>query len=296
MAPVETTPEGGAGETAKSSENTQVSDASDTSDPLPLGASKAAPEPIPEASDAATSRATKSGNSGNTADSRAGGARAVDEENNLYDFEYSYPAEAGNVPTLRARLDNELEKERKLLKADALEARADAADNGFPYNAYSTNISWKLASALPDWLSLSRLEWTYAGGAHGNSVFGSMVWDKSKDRMVAPSSMFKSPKALTAAVREPFCKALNQQRAKKRGARVDAGSDEMFSECIDPMNSSALVPVSSNRRTFDRLTFLIPPYAAGPYVEGSYEVTLPVTQAVLDAVKPEYSAVFKKRR
>ncbi|MEO0056797.1 MAG: hypothetical protein RIT17_233, partial [Pseudomonadota bacterium] len=30
----------------------------------------------------------------------------------------------------------------------------------------------------------------------------------------------------------------------------------------------------------------------GSYAEGPYEVTLPVTQAVLAAVKPEYKAAF----
>ena len=34
---------------------------------------------------------------------------------------------------------------------------------------------------------------------------------------------------------------------------------------------------------------------AGPYAEGSYEVTLPVTRAAKDAVKPEFAAAFTAR-
>ena len=41
---------------------------------------------------------------------------------------------------------------------------------------------------------------------------------------------------------------------------------------------------------------LIGPYEAGPYVEGGYEVTLPVTAEVLAVVKPEYRASFAAGR
>ncbi len=260
----------------------------------PDGAEATAPGP--EASGTAESAASADGDAGDIAESRVGGARAVAEKSDLYDFKYAYPAEVGKIPTLGAKLDSEIEKRRTALKTEALKARADADENGFPYNAYAANVSWDAVSDLPGWLSLSKLEWIYSGGAHGNSVFGSMLWDKTKDRMVAPVTMFKSPRALATAVREPFCAALDHQRAKKRGAPADRDSTDIFDECINPVESGALVPASSNRRTFDRLTFLIPPYAAGPYSEGSYEVTLPVTQAVLDAVRPEYSAAFNKGR
>ena len=47
---------------------------------------------------------------------------------------------------------------------------------------------------------------------------------------------------------------------------------------------------------FDRVGFLIDPYTAGPYAEGTYEVTLPVTRAILAAVKPEYAESFTATR
>jgi hypothetical protein len=49
---------------------------------------------------------------------------------------------------------------------------------------------------------------------------------------------------------------------------------------------------SKSHKGFDRIGFLIAPYNAGPYAEGSYEVTLPVTAAVVAAAKPEYRAAF----
>ncbi len=296
MDPAETAPQEGARETAQASGKALKDNDLDGTRPSSADTQKSASEADATAKASATATTSENGVSSSASESSADGARAVAEKSDLYDFEYSYPAEAGKIPTLRSKLDDELDQEREALKSDALEARSDAKGRGFPYNAYSVNVNWEAVSDLPGWLSLSKLEWTYSGGAHGNSVFGSMLWDKNKDRMVAPVTLFESPMALTDAVREPFCEALNQQRAEKRGTPIVTDSEDIFTECIDPVESSALVPVSSNGRTFDRLTFLIPPYAAGPYAEGSYEVTLPVTQAVFDAVNPDYSAAFSKRR
>jgi len=53
---------------------------------------------------------------------------------------------------------------------------------------------------------------------------------------------------------------------------------------------------SADKQHFTRIGVLIDPYAAGPYAEGGYEVTLPVTPAVLRAVKPEYRALFAHGR
>ena len=76
---------------------------------------------------------------------------------------------------------------------------------------------------------------------------------------------------------------------------MPAGSTEIFDECIDPVKSTVILG-SSNKQTFDRIGILVAPYEAGPYAEGDYEVTLPVTQAVLAAVKPEYRAAFSLKR
>ena len=49
---------------------------------------------------------------------------------------------------------------------------------------------------------------------------------------------------------------------------------------------------SSNRKTFTRIGILVAPYSAGPFAEGTYEVTVPVTPAIIAAVKPQYRASF----
>jgi len=144
---------------------------------------------------------------------------------------------------------------------------------------------------VPGWLSLSASTYSYTGGAHGMSWSSAMLWDRRAAVPRNPLDLFTSRAALSRAIRGPFCAALNRERAEKRGEPVKAGSTAMFDDCIDPVKQTVLLG-SRSRRVFDRIGILVAPYEAGPYAEGSYEVTVPVTAAVLAAVRPEYRASF----
>jgi hypothetical protein len=216
-------------------------------------------------------------------------AREVHEKNDLYEFDYSYPATAGAVPGLRALLDKELEKARSTLKSEADEGQKAAKANGFPYHPYTHSVEWKVVTDLPAWLSLSTLVGFYSGGAHPNYAFDTVLWDRIAGKRRAPVDLFASKAALAGAIRTPFCQELDRQRAKKRSGSV--GEIAEFSECIDPTDQTVILG-SSNGKAFDRIGVLVAPYAAGPYAEGDYEVTVPVTQKVLDAVRPEFKAAF----
>lgn len=219
-------------------------------------------------------------------------ARKVVEENDIYDFAYAYPAAAAAIPALRDLLDKDLEKQKTELMRDARDGQKDAKQSGYPFNAYSTSTDWQVVTDLPGWLSMSTILGSYTGGAHPNYVFDTILWDKAVNRRQAPIDLFTSKAALSKAIRADFCAALNKQRAQKRGEPVPAGSTEMFEECIDPVDSTVILG-SADKQGFDRIGVLVPPYEAGPYAEGSYEVTLPVTAAVLAVVKPEYRNAFR---
>lgn len=234
--------------------------------------------------DAATSREPK-----------GGGAKAVAESNDVWEFEYSYPAAAGAIPELRALLDGRLTKSRDDLRQQAIDGRAEADESGFPFNPYSLKAEWKVVTNLPRWLSLSGDTYSFSGGAHGNYGFAALLWDKQAKKALVPESVFVSTAALEAAVRAPFCAALNQQRAEKREEPIDPASTDMFDVCPG-IGETTVILGSSNSRTFDRVGFLIDPYVAGPWAEGSYEVTLPVTKAVKAAVKPAFADSFTATR
>ena len=226
--------------------------------------------------------------------SQGNGARSVAEETDDFLFEYSYPAEAGRIAGLAGLLDNRLDRQRAALAAESEQARREARQEGFPYNKHSYTAEWKVVAELPKWLSLSADVATYTGGAHGNYTVQSVVWDKDNLRLMNAIDLFSSPAALEQAFGDRFCEGLDRERAERRGEPVPEDSEEQFDQCPGIDELEVLVG-SSNGRTFNRLTVYAGPYVAGPYAEGAYEVDLPVTQEVLDAVKPEYREAFSAR-
>ncbi|MDE2404627.1 MAG: DUF4163 domain-containing protein [Sphingomonadales bacterium] len=222
-------------------------------------------------------------------------ARKVHVETPLFEFDFAYPAAAAAILALKAALDADLAQARATIESEAKAGEAEARQNRFPFVAYSSGTDWQVVAELPGWLSMSAQVYDYLGGAHPNHGYSALLWDKSAGRKRAVAELFTSKAALSRAIRAPFCDALDRQRAERRGAPVDRAGGDEFDACIDPAGSTVILG-SSNHRTFDRIGVLVGPYEAGPYVEGDYEVTLPVTPAVMAAVRPEYRAAFSVKR
>lgn len=222
-------------------------------------------------------------------------ARSVEDKTPLYDFDYAYPAEAAAIPALKAWLDGDIARQKADIMAAAKDGRAGAAESGFPFNPYGHSTDWDVVTNLPGWLSLSAQRWEFTGGAHGNPWSEGLLWDKAANTRRDALSLFTSKAALSAAIRAPFCDALDKQRAERREQPVDRAGGDMFDQCIDPVESTVILG-SADKQHFTRIGVLVDPYEAGPYVEGNYEVTVPVTAAVLKAVKPEYRAAFSLGR
>ncbi|MFN4221633.1 MULTISPECIES: DUF4163 domain-containing protein [Novosphingobium] len=258
---------------------------------LALGACSDKGQPVVASSTSASASAAVGGTAGPETPPAPATARDVKEENELYQFEYAYPAQAAAIASLRAMLEADLARNRDELATEAKEGAALARESSFPFNPYSRSVNWQVVTDLPGWLSLSALVSFYSGGAHPNYVFDTLLWDRAADKRRAPVDLFTSAAALSAAIRAPFCRELDRQRAKKRGGDQASSGISEFDACIDPAAQTVILG-SSNGRTFDRIGVLIAPYAAGPYAEGEYEVTLPVTAKVLEAVRPEYRAAF----
>lgn len=218
-------------------------------------------------------------------------AVSVKDANDLYEFSYAYPAAAAAIPQVGAALDKLMEERRAELVAQSRADQGQAKKDGYPYHAHSYGAEWKVVADLPQWLSLSAEIYTFQGGAHGMTFFDSLLWDKRAQAVRKPLDLFAGKAALTSAVRAPFCAALDKEREKRRGAPLDRAGDPMFTKCIDPAAQTVILG-SSNGQTFDRIGFLVAPYEAGPYAEGSYEVTLPVTGKLMAALRPQYRAGF----
>ena len=216
----------------------------------------------------------------------------VDARTADYTFTYRWPAQVEAIPALRAHLAADQAERKWTLAGEAAGARrAAAADPGLRFVPYTLAVEWQVVADLPGWLSLSQRNSHFEGGAHPNSGFDSRVWDRKSGRARAPRDLFVSAGALDAALRGPFCDALDRERAVRRDKPVNRASGDDFDACIAP-SEQTLILGSTDRKRFNRIGLLVAPYAAGPYFEGSYDITVPVTPAVLQAVRPEFRAAF----
>jgi hypothetical protein len=218
----------------------------------------------------------------------------VEQDNDLLEFSYAYPAEAAAIPAIVTKLS----AEEKRGKTDALQmASEDKKERGksdFPFNPHSLETSWSVHGDSPRFLSLLSETYVFTGGAHGMTAYGALLWDREANREATFQTVLTSPTAFDKAVRDRFCDALDKARAEKRGEPVTR-SDEMFDDCIDPMKQT-LVLEGEKGKPIDRILVVIGPYEAGPYAEGSYEIPLKVDAAMLKAIKPEYQAAFTAAR
>lgn len=227
------------------------------------------------------------------ADVAAGGTSAsdVEETNDLIAFAYSYPLEAARIPELAALLDAARAAQRSALVDAAARDKAVADKEGFSYRAHSHLQSWKRIADTPRFLSLSSEIATYMGGAHGMQSFDSLLWDRSHAKRLKPLDLFKSGEAFDKAANDDLCAAIERAKAA-RGISWSRDPDSPFGKC--PSASTQTVWLgSSDGKYLDRLTIAIAPYEIGPYAEGSYKINLPMSEAIVNAVKPEYARDFR---
>jgi Deacetylase PdaC len=218
--------------------------------------------------------------------------RIVEASTADYEFSFGYPAEAVAIPKLKSLFEKEMKKEQAQLIKSATEAKADSAKNEYPYNAYQSGTAWEVAGNTAQLLSLSGFFSSYTGGAHGNYGFGARIWDKKAKRMLKNSfDVFANPKTALALVRQDYCTHLNTERKVKLGPEWTADEDSVFGKCPE-FSELAIVFNGEKGKPINRIAFIAGPYVAGSYAEGQYEVELPMTAKLVEAVKSQYRASF----
>ncbi len=205
-------------------------------------------------------------------------------------FQYGWPAQAVAIESLNALFEQRADEEGKAIGQQTRLAVEDAQQYNYQFIPYALEVGWEVAADLPRFLSLREGRYVYTGGAHGNSDFGSLVWDREAEQAIDPATMFTSLDALELALREPYCAGLDVERRERLGeGYVSAG--DAFVNCPS-LAELTLVPSSSDGETFDQIDLMAAPYVAGSYAEGPYVVTLDVTPAILDTVRDTYRGAF----
>ncbi|MCW3796842.1 DUF4163 domain-containing protein [Sphingomonas sp. BN140010] len=209
-------------------------------------------------------------------------ATTIASKDKYLDFSYKWSTEAAAVTALDRRFRTDAAQQRRRY---AVMARQD------PRLPYAFDRSWTTAGAGTRLLSLSSLTYSFTGGAHGNTGIKSLLWDRRLAREVTLNTLLQRSGWWDGAIRQPFCTLLDRERTKRRQEPVKRS--DLFGDC-PPLKDVSLVLADSNKNgRFDRVLVIADPYVAGPYAEGSYEIGLPLTAAMLARLKPEYRSSFE---
>lgn len=220
-------------------------------------------------------------------------AFSAEEENDLYGFKYAWSAEAAAVPQLVDRFAKDMEKAKAELISSAREDREERVRQGYDYHPHETQNSYETAGQSERLLSLESSVYGFTGGAHGSSGSGSLLWDRKQAREVSIPDLLQPGTSWTGAIRQPFCVLLDREREKRRGEPVQP--DDLFGDCPKYQDVTVLLSDEDENGRFDHIQMIADQYVAGPYAEGPYEISLPITTAMIERLKPDYRASFEPK-
>ncbi|MEO6433721.1 MAG: DUF4163 domain-containing protein [Sphingomicrobium sp.] len=211
----------------------------------------------------------------------------------LLNWSLTYPAAVAAIPPLADSLRAVFAREKADNFATAATDQAERSKQGYPFHSYELANAFAIAGSTPALLSITNEWMAYTGGAHPNHGTTAILWDRPAGRAIALSELTGGVAVLDRLYRDAFCTALTAERARRRGG-VDAASapGDLFSACPKLAELTVIPAGSAAGGPMTRLTFHADPYVAGPYVEGNYDIALPVTAAFVASLKPAYQASF----
>lgn len=219
--------------------------------------------------------------------------QTANRESALLDFEYSWPQAIALETKLVAQLNDDLSKSYDEALKNAREYKTLMEQNNGPFHQnYFTRV-WTLEGQTSRLTSLVSNTDTFTGGAHPNHNSSALLWDRTTQQQAELAQLFASPDGLKGATRAQFCKLLDAERAKRRQGEMIEGE---FSQC-PPFSELTIAPTDKDGNgPFDSILLIADPYVAGPYSEGDYEIHIPVSAALVAALRPENRADFEVQR
>ena len=217
-----------------------------------------------------------------------------EERNDLLEFHYGWPAAVEAIPALRARLASALETARTEALAAAAESRDLSREGRFTFSGHWYEKSWQVVGDTPALLSLSASEHTYAGGAHPNTTFASLLWDRRAARPIEASALFGE--AAMRRLRARFCDAFYAAKAEADEGTMPPDPEGTYGPCPD-FEGRVLVPTDADgNRRFETLRILLDAYEAGGYVGGPLFPEIRFEAEDLAAIGPDFRPAFEAAR
>lgn len=168
--------------------------------------------------------------------------------------------------------------------AGALEAvsAAGPAEAGASLAAWQRRIDYSIAHQGQDYISVVFTDYSFTGGAHGNTVYHTFLFLRRPPGWAEASLadlLMPGPEPL-----DRLSDLLVEQLRNKQAAWIAAGTVKAFGH--DQLRAFAATPQA--------LTFYFAPYEVGPHSDGPYEVPLAL-ELLSGIVKPEALQLLRGR-
>jgi hypothetical protein len=213
------------------------------------------------------------------------------EKSPLYELRLRVPAPAMAISALKDKIF-------ALYKTDADQAKSDAKDDkeGNPsFTPYDVDTNWRVTFENDAVLSLSGETNSSTGGAHPNSGFQTIVWDKKGNRATPVESLFapgQSKAALTAiadAAIKSWTRIYVQRSGQKPGPDADVAKDG-----IGPQAEKLKPYVLTYAKGQAKPNGIVLLYGAGqvwPHVLGDFRLSVPAS-VFADYLAPQWKDIF----
>lgn len=199
------------------------------------------------------------------------------------DWRWRIAPEAATQPALLAAVRAEALKQAAIDKAKAARDEAESTKAGIPFRKYDTIIDWSLSADTPRLLALAGETYAFTGGAHGNTGFGTVIWDKAAGRRIGFADLFSDWPRARRLLEPAYCAALAAEQTRRRGDTAPLANAPCPSLAEQPV-----VPWARLATTARQFRVLVAPYVAGSYAEGSYLIDVVWPDPVKALVKRQY--------
>ncbi len=144
------------------------------------------------------------------------------------------------------------------------------------------------------YVSLTRSDYISTGGAHPNHDINTILWDDTQKKRVSVRSFFIETKDGGPTMQAMLNLVLAALKAEKKARGIDDdGSIDWYKE-IKPsllkIGAVALAPSTEPGKSAGFM-FFYPPYAVGPYAEGSFTIFIPWRE-LKQSLSSEGAAIF----
>jgi len=196
------------------------------------------------------------------------------------------PAAAAAAPALYAKLYSEGVNDLDAFADGAKEGYEELKAAGSPIQAFERELKWEVAAETPRLLGLELTEYENTGGAHPNAMLGALVWDKQTGKALKPLDLMRSD-ANSLKLDAMVCDAIHAAKKER------TGSEELQPDQRCPVFADTKVTLAPSTvpGKAGGIQVLFSPYEIGPWVEGAYDLSFPISRLSGD-INPAYAAEF----